>query len=176
MTTSDRTTADASPWWVVLLLGVVAIGYGIALTAWPAISALVFVVLMGTFFIVHGAVRILAAAFGEGEHRLLSLVLGLLAVAAGIIVWRAPLAAAVSLAIVIGAFWIVSGIVDAWAGITGTVAGNRIWAVVSGVLSFVAGAVLVTWPAISLVTLVWVNGIWLVVLGIVTVIRSFSLR
>jgi uncharacterized membrane protein HdeD (DUF308 family) len=45
-----------------------------------------------------------------------------------------------------------------------------------GALSLLAGIVVLLWPGITLGALVWVTGLWLVVLGIIEVIGSFQLR
>jgi len=36
--------------------------------------------------------------------------------------------------------------------------------------------VVLTWPAITLEALVWVTGLWLVVLGVIEIIGSFQLK
>jgi uncharacterized membrane protein HdeD (DUF308 family) len=40
----------------------------------------------------------------------------------------------------------------------------------------IGGVVILVWPGISLVTLAWVVGIWLIVIGIFEIISSFSLK
>jgi uncharacterized membrane protein HdeD (DUF308 family) len=167
---------DQTPWWTHVLMGLAGIGVGLAIVVWPGISLALFAGLMGIFLLVHGSVRIVQAFAADTESRVLTAIVGLLAIVSGIIVWRAPLVAAVSFAIVIGIFWIVAGITDIWAGITGKVDRGRGWAITTGLLTIIAGVVLIVWPAISLVTLVWVNGILLIALGAVTVIRGFSVR
>jgi uncharacterized membrane protein HdeD (DUF308 family) len=52
----------------------------------------------------------------------------------------------------------------------------RGWVIFMGVLSLVAGIVVLVWPDITLQALVWLVGLWLVVLGVIEVIGSFQLR
>jgi uncharacterized membrane protein HdeD (DUF308 family) len=46
----------------------------------------------------------------------------------------------------------------------------------SGVLGVIAGLVLLVWPSISILTLAFLVGIWLVVLGITQVSAAMQLR
>ena len=48
--------------------------------------------------------------------------------------------------------------------------------VVTGVLSLIAGLILLFWPTISITVLVAVIGIWLIVYGVVMAMTAFSLR
>src|SRR6476620_11839868 len=53
---------------------------------------------------------------------------------------------------------------------------GRGWSVVLGVISVIAGLVVLAWPFDSIVVLVLVAGVWLVVLGVVQIIQSFQIR
>ena len=53
---------------------------------------------------------------------------------------------------------------------------RRGWTIFMGVVGFVAGIVVLMQPAISLVTLAWVLGIWLIVYGTMEIVASFGLR
>ena len=46
----------------------------------------------------------------------------------------------------------------------------------SGQLLLIGGFIVLVWPGISLVTLTWVVGIWLIVIGIYEIIASFSVK
>ena len=45
-----------------------------------------------------------------------------------------------------------------------------------GLLGIVAGIVVLTWPISSAVTLAFIAGIWLVILGIMQIVMGFQLR
>ena len=40
----------------------------------------------------------------------------------------------------------------------------------------IGGVVVLVWPGISLVTLTWVVGIWLIIIGIYEIIAAFSVK
>jgi uncharacterized membrane protein HdeD (DUF308 family) len=52
----------------------------------------------------------------------------------------------------------------------------RGWYAVLGVLSVIAGAVVLVWPWDSIVVLTLATGVWLVVMGIVQIVQGFMMR
>jgi uncharacterized membrane protein HdeD (DUF308 family) len=52
----------------------------------------------------------------------------------------------------------------------------RGWYVVLGVLSVIAGVVVLVWPWDSIVVLTLVTGVWLVVMGIIEIVQGFQMR
>jgi uncharacterized membrane protein HdeD (DUF308 family) len=40
----------------------------------------------------------------------------------------------------------------------------------------IGGVVILVWPGISLVTLAWITGIWLIIIGIFEIVSAFSLK
>ena len=53
---------------------------------------------------------------------------------------------------------------------------GRGWNIFGGIVMLIGGLVILVWPGISLVTLAWVTGIWLIVTGIFEIIAAFRLR
>jgi uncharacterized membrane protein HdeD (DUF308 family) len=53
---------------------------------------------------------------------------------------------------------------------------GRGWNIFGGIIMLIGGLVVLTWPGISLVTLAWVTGIWLIVSGIFEIIAAFRLK
>ena len=53
---------------------------------------------------------------------------------------------------------------------------GRGWFIVSGVVSVIAGMVVVAWPFDSIAVLTLAAGIWLVVIGVTEVVQSFLIR
>ena len=46
---------------------------------------------------------------------------------------------------------------------------SRGWTIFSGVFSIIAGLILLVWPALSILTLAILAGIWLIVLGFIQI-------
>ena len=53
---------------------------------------------------------------------------------------------------------------------------GRGWDIVLGILSVIAGAVVLSWPFDSIDVLTIVTGVWLVISGVVKVVQSFQTR
>ncbi|MBN9104068.1 MAG: DUF308 domain-containing protein [Propionibacteriaceae bacterium] len=102
------------------------------------------------------------------------LVLGALFLVAAIVTFANLGAAVAALALVIGIMigitWIIEGIV----AITLLPdAGSKVWTVIYAVISILGGIALVTSPLWGTALLFWLLGIWLVVMGIVQIVRAF---
>jgi uncharacterized membrane protein HdeD (DUF308 family) len=80
------------------------------------------------------------------------------------------------LAVLLGAYWIASGIIELLLGIEHPEMPGRIWIILFGVLSILAGAVVALFPGSSLVFLTYVLGFWLILLGVGLVLRGWTLR
>jgi uncharacterized membrane protein HdeD (DUF308 family) len=147
-------------------LGVLMALAGIVLLAWPAATAMVLVSWLGLAIVVYGIHELIEAfTDGSGGYRLLSGIVGVVAIIGGIGIFLTPLVSAITVGIVIGAYWVVGGIV----GIAGAimVPGNRLVRLLVAVLSLLAGIVVLAQPGLSLVTLVWFSGAWMLAAGIV---------
>jgi uncharacterized membrane protein HdeD (DUF308 family) len=80
------------------------------------------------------------------------------------------------LAIWIGVGFIVRGVTVLATAIADKQFPGRGWAIFFGIVSVLAGFVVLAYPFDSIVTLALVAGIWLVVLGVVEIISGFSMR
>ena len=98
---------------------------------------------------------------------ILSLILGLFAISG---VWRSV----EILAIFIGIGFLFRGFGMLFESAESSV--GRGWSIFGGIIMLIGGFVVLAWPGISLVTLAWVAGIWLVVGGIFEIIAAFKLR
>lgn len=99
-------------WGALVFLGVTGIGAGVVTVLWPAITAFVLVCLIAAWAIVTGVFEIAAAVrlrrYIEGEW-LLALA-GIASLAFGILIIIAPLAGALVIAVWVGAYALVSGV------------------------------------------------------------------
>lgn len=179
MTTTRNATMTASPLRLALLIGgVIAIGFGIAILVWPAITAAALTGVIAVYAIVAG---IIYAGIGVGASqsstgsRIGHVLLGVLFVIAGIFAFTAlgetTAFLAVFVAVLIGVMWIVEGFTALFTlGEPGTNAVTIIFAIIS----IVAGFVLLSSPVWSAVLLWWLLGISLIVLGALNIIRAIS--
>ncbi|NJC70513.1 HdeD family acid-resistance protein [Planosporangium thailandense] len=106
---------DAAQRTARIIIGLLTIGAGLVALFWPGVTALVLVVLLGAWAVVTGALEIGAAVRGHGQW--LPLVVGVASMIAGILILARPALGVLVLALTIGWFAIVAGVlqlVEAW--------------------------------------------------------------
>lgn len=178
-TTTDASRLLGRSFGVVLAFGIATVALGIILMAFTEQSVKFFAVIAGIYLILSGIFMLVASFTKDMDStgmRVLSAIGGLLSILLGIVALRGITQAVAVLALLIGVGWIIRGVADLVEGIAHPGIPARGWVIFVGVLSLLAGIVVLLWPGITLSALVWVTGLWLVVLGIIEVIGSFQLR
>jgi uncharacterized membrane protein HdeD (DUF308 family) len=168
-----------SAWPAFLAAAIGAIVLGIVLLAWPKATLTIVAILIGASLVVAGLLRIIdgfTAHDASGGRRVAHVLIGLLAIIVGLYCIRHYHVTIAALAILVGLFWILHGIADIAAGLFAGPFPARGLTVVAGILSLVAGLIVLFWPTISLTVLVVVIGIWLLVYGVLMAITAFGLR
>jgi uncharacterized membrane protein HdeD (DUF308 family) len=158
--------------------GVLALIAGIFITFWPKNSAIVLTVMLGIYFLIAGLAYVGLGIFSKGISggaRALDIILGVVFVIGGILMLVNPTESAVVigifLGVLIGILWIIEGAVAlAQAGSSE----SKAWSIFFGILSIIAGIVLLFSPFWGAAVLFWVIGIALIVLGIVQIVRAFT--
>jgi uncharacterized membrane protein HdeD (DUF308 family) len=111
-----------------------------------------------------------------GRSWIWSIVRGVLGVVFGLIALLAPIATAFALALVIGLFAIIDGIVDLVDAIRYRGSSGMAGRIVLGVVSILFGLAMLFWPGVSLEVLVVIVGIWAIVAGILQIVVSVGHR
>ena len=162
--------------WGLALRGIAAIVFGILIWALPAIALHVLVILFGIFAIASGIFAILAGIRAPTTRsRWFLLIEGMLAVLAGVIALAWPTITAVALLFVIAIWAIATGITEIVSAFRTGRAGAMEWLLIlSGVVSIFFGILLIIWPGLGLLALIWLIGIYAVIHGIILLVRAFS--
>jgi uncharacterized membrane protein HdeD (DUF308 family) len=165
----------ASGWQATLFFGVVTLILGIIVTAHPSGSLNVIAVLLGVLAIVSGIFQ-LVRAFDRGErNRTWQAISGLLFIVIGVVLIRHLSLTVAVIGLLVGISWIVQGvsaIIAAFAGV-GRVRG---WWAVFGIISVVAGIVVVASPVTSVTVLAVLLGIWFIIMGVFEIALAFIIR
>ena len=167
-------------WKWTLAAGVLTIVLGGIVLAWPGPTLLVASTLFGVYLLLTGFVGLFMAFTlpRSAGMRVLLFISGILSVVLAILSFRhfgdAYAILLLSLWIAIG--FIFQGVSAIAAAIGESELPGRGWSVVLGVISVIAGLVVLVWPFDSIVVLVVVAGVWLVILGVVQIIHSFQIR
>ena len=152
----------------LLLRGLITAAFGVLLMAWPGISLTVLILLFGAFALVDGALILTVGLQMEsGEPvRPVALVAGALAVAVGIVTFFWPGLTELVLLVLIALRAMIIGIAElttaSWIGRHSSVA----WLLAAlGFVSIMFGALLLIYPAAGMLALVWMIGLYAVVIG-----------
>jgi len=128
------TSRDAGPVVGHLLVGLIDLAAGVLALAWPGATALVLVLIVGSWAVVTGLFEVVAA-FQAGEAagtRALYVLGGLVSVAFGVVLFARPGVGALSLALLFGLFNLVYGISALTQGIELRRAGKTLHSLLNG--------------------------------------------
>lgn len=163
-----------------LISGLLTIALGVLILVWPGKSILVASVLFGVYLLVTGFAEVyLAFALPVSTaNRVLLFIAGALSVVLAIFSFRhfGEAYAVLLLSIWIGVGFIFQGVAEITTAIGYPELPGRGWYIFAGVITIIAGIVVLAWPFDSIVVLALVVGVWLVVLGLMQIVRSFQIR
>jgi uncharacterized membrane protein HdeD (DUF308 family) len=163
---------------LVLAAGALSVLIGLLVLAWPGATIRIIAWLFAIQLLVAGVLQLVSAFSAERGPggRVLFALLGALSILVGLLCLREPLQTALVLGLLIGAMWVVQGVAGMVHAIANESGAARGWAITSGVLSVLGGAVVLVYPGTSLVVLTWLFGIVLVAVGIVLIAQGLSTR
>jgi uncharacterized membrane protein HdeD (DUF308 family) len=166
--------ASAASWWVVAL-GALWIWFGMFVLSYRVGSLVAVATLAGVAFL-FGGITQLVASRRVPTLRWLSIVGGILGVAAGILTFAWPAITLYAVAIMVAWYLIAFGTIHIVSALTGP---KRAWwwtGLLFGISEFVLGV----WAARSwersLVTLVTLVGVWAISRGLTEIFAGFTLR
>jgi uncharacterized membrane protein HdeD (DUF308 family) len=163
-------------WQATLAVAVITVILGIIVTALPEQSLKVIAILLGVLMLVSGLYHVVSV-FGSGEQqRLWHGIAGLLFIAVGVILIRHLSLTLAFIGLVIGFTWIVQGVSLVLAGTSGRLSGHRGWTMAFGVISLIAGIVVVASPISSVTFLAVLTGIWFIVMGLMEAFAALVVR
>ena len=164
-------------WGWVLAFSILTLSLGIMVMAWPHATVKLVALLFGLQLLIGGIFALVRAFTNSGEgSRVLLAVLGVLGILVGIFVLRHLFQTVVILVVLLGVYWVLHGIIEFFVAVDHRGAPGRGVSIVMGILSFIAGVIVLSWPAPTLLVLVWVLGIWLVVYGLIGIAGAFMVR
>jgi uncharacterized membrane protein HdeD (DUF308 family) len=161
-----------------LFRGLAAIVFGILTLVWPGITLRVLVLLFGIFAVISGITAIVAAVRSHGEPHWGALLFeGILGVLAGAVALVWPGITALAFLFLIAAWAILIGILELVAPLAFPMSfGRGLLFALSGIVSIVFGVLIAAQPAAGLLTVVWLIGVYAIIIGIMHVVVYFEAR
>ncbi len=166
----------AASWQATLVLGVLTLIFGIIVSFHPSGSLNVVAVLFGVLMILSGIFHLVRIFDEDERHRVWTGVAGLLSIVIGVVLIRHLHLTVALVGLVVGITWIVQGLSALIGGIAGGDREGRAWWIAFGVISVIAGIVVVSAPVSSLSALALLLGIWFVIMGIFEIVAGLLLR
>ncbi|MEE6176706.1 HdeD family acid-resistance protein [Mycobacterium sp. 050134] len=184
MTTTPGTTPVPSLlphlWKSTLVSGLLSLVLGVLVLAWPGISVVVAAIAFGVYLLITGIAQV---AFALALHvsagsRILLFISGAASLILALLAFRhfGQGYAILLLAIWIGVGFIFRGVATTVSAISDPILPGRGWSIFVGLISLLAGIVVLASPFESIVTLALVVGVWFVVIGVFEIVSSFGIR
>jgi uncharacterized membrane protein HdeD (DUF308 family) len=158
--------------------GILAVVVGVIALAWPSVTVLALVILFAIYAFMASAME---AARGFSSRQagpvIGHLLLGLVDLAAGIIALAWPAPTALVLALVVGVWAVIAGLVEIGAAFgSGEPAGTRAMFILAGLATVAFGVVLCARPGIGAVTLALLFGLFSLIYGTWALVQGIELR
>lgn len=168
-------------WWYPVVRGLLAVALGAIVMSNPATTVIVLVRLFGIFVIIDGVVGIVDGIRRRGNPQggaPWRITTGAFGVVLGAVLLFWPGATISVLAIVIGAWGVVAGILATISGLSvRRVPGSGwAWGTFWGIVTMAFGFVLIVNPAGSVSAVAWIIGLYAVLSGVLLVAAGFAIR
>lgn len=163
-----------------MLTGVLSVILGVLVLVWPGKSILVAAVLFGAYLLVSGIAQVIFAfsLHVAAGGRVLLFISGAASLILAVLAFRhfGQGYAVLLLAIWIGVGFIFRGVATTVSAISEPGVPGRGWNIFFGVITLIAGIIVIASPFESIVTLALVVGIWLIVIGVMEIVSAFGMR
>jgi uncharacterized membrane protein HdeD (DUF308 family) len=165
-------------WKSALLSGILAVILGILVLAWPGKTIVVAAIFFGAYLLVTGIAQVIFAfsLHVSAGGRVLLFLSGAASLILAILCFRSLQNSILLLAIWIGVGFIFRGVATAVSAISDPTLPGRGWEIFIGVITLIAGVVVLASPFESIATLTLVVGIWLIVIGVFEVVSALGIR
>jgi uncharacterized membrane protein HdeD (DUF308 family) len=168
---------DASA--ILIIRGIVGVAVGVLAVVWPAITIAALVVIFGAYALVDGMTNVvLGRSRRSPQGRSWAHVLqGVVGIMAGVLTFLWPAVTALALVIFIGAWAIMTGVLEIVAAIRlrRVIAGEWMLAL-SGLLSLVFGILVFAFPGAGAIGIAWVFGCYAAAAGLMLIVLGVRLR
>jgi uncharacterized membrane protein HdeD (DUF308 family) len=178
---TDRTTFEvdeaeevAKSWWIFLIAGITSLVFGALILAidWTVSGLAAFV---GALFIIQGAAYLITKPL-DGGTRSTNVIAGLLGIGAGIALLVWPGRGLYVLAVFIGAWIVVSGVLHIVGALVNRHSPNWWLVLILGIVETPLGIWAMRRPGLTLAVLITLIGVWSIVMGIFEIVIAFEVR
>ena len=165
-------------WPVLMVRAVLALALGLVMLIVPGVTLLLVAWAFGIYALVDGAAQVVDAIRRRQRPRWwIALLLGLIGVVAGVIALIWPFLTAVVLAVLVGCWALLTGVIEIVSAMRQRRERRRTaWLVVAGLLSVVAGVLILIWPVHGAFALAMLLGAFATAYGVVLAGLALAVR
>ncbi|BBY42706.1 hypothetical protein A5765_22430 [Mycolicibacterium celeriflavum] len=165
-------------WKTTLLSGILAVALGVLVWLWPGKTIVIAAIFFGAYLLIAGIAQVIFAfsLHVSAGGRVLLFISGAAALILAVLCFRSLQESILLLAIWIGVGFIFRGVATAVSAISDPTLPGRVWEIIVGVISLIAGVVMLAAPFESLAILTVVAGISLIVIGVFEIVSAFGIR
>lgn len=179
MTTLSDLTPLPRVWKWAVLSGILTTVLGILVLVWPGPSLVVAGAFFGAYLLVSGIAQVIGA-FGvpvaSGGGRVLMFISGAASLILAVLCLRSLADSILLLAIWISVGFIFRGVAAVATAVSDSTLPSRGWMIFAGVVTLLAGFIILAYPFPSVQVLILVTGFWLIVIGVSEVVAGLRLR
>lgn len=191
MTDSAPSAADLQSfakgvWWLVLLRGILAVVFGIIALLAPVAALTGVAIVYGAYTLVDGVFTIVHAIRERSRLKVWGWLLfqGIVAVLAGLVLLILPTLGGVFGGLVVLWAIVIWNVIHGIAGLRSAAGAEdgstKTWGIVAGIasilLAIVIAILVILNPIATVLSLIWVVGIWAIIFGIMLVVMAIQTR
>lgn len=167
-------------WKSALLSGLLSIVMGVLMLVWPGKTLVVAAVLFGAYLLISGIAQVFFAFTLDvsAGGRVLLFISGAASLILAVLAFRhfGEGYAVLLLSIWIAVGFIFRGVAHSVSAISDPGLPGRGWEIFFGIISLIAGIVMLAWPISSFLVLLMVVGWYLIFIGVFEVVMAFAIR
>jgi uncharacterized membrane protein HdeD (DUF308 family) len=177
MTTAAQSSASISPAWS-LALGILLVIAGVLALVYPVVAAVTAALYVGWFALIAGVIAIVVAIRTRSEPQFgWRLAVGVLYIVLGFLLLANPVAAAATLALLVGALMAASGVVEIMLAFRHKPKAGWGWLLANGILSIILAIMIaIGWPLGSLVLIGYLVGFQIITCGVARIALAQAAR
>lgn len=165
--------------WVYLLQGIVLIVLGVAIFSMPGLAIASLILLLSIYFIIDGIIRGITGLISISRKRgwFWHTLGGIIEIAVGVLALSYPVLSTISFIYLIGFALVIRGFFDfAISGDTDLRGSSKGLMIFTGILDIIIGIYLIVNPFSGGLIYFWAIGVYAVIAGFATVIKSFTIK
>lgn len=168
---------EKNVWWPILITGILFVLFGLWFIIAPITSVLSILWFLGVFLLVDGVVEIVSGLINIFKHRAwgLKIVSGVLALIVGLLIFEHPAITAEVALMLAGFVFLIRGISDLFL-LSDAKYYSKTLSVISGILGILVAFLLFCAPLFTGVVLVWIIGLYALIVGAISIGLAFSLN